>query len=102
MLRRPPRPPRFPYTAPSRSITVEQPKQTPDDRPGWRDGVARLHHHPDAEDLLAHRAAAVQRLEQHAIREERSEQHTSNSSHSQISYAVFCLKKKEKNSAPSN
>src|SRR6478736_10276892 len=26
----------------------------------------------------------------------RSEEHTSNSSHSQISYAVFCLKKKKK------
>src|SRR2546430_5182229 len=26
---------------------------------------------------------------------ERSEEHTSNSSHSQISYAVFCLKKKK-------
>src|SRR5688572_31631038 len=28
---------------------------------------------------------------------DRSEEHTSNSSHSQISYAVFCLKKKKKN-----
>src|SRR5688572_31297629 len=28
---------------------------------------------------------------------ERSEEHTLNSSHSQISYAVFCLKKKKKN-----
>src|SRR2546427_8316587 len=27
----------------------------------------------------------------------RSEEHTSDSSHSQISYAVFCLKKKKKN-----
>src|SRR2546427_11803938 len=27
---------------------------------------------------------------------QRSEEHTSNSSHSQISYAVFCLKKKKK------
>src|SRR5206468_4339194 len=31
-----------------------------------------------------------------AIRKERSEEHTSNSSHDQISYAVFCLKKKKK------
>src|SRR5438270_6186807 len=29
-------------------------------------------------------------------RAQRSEEHTSNSSHSQISYAVFCLKKKIK------
>src|SRR2546427_7742947 len=31
----------------------------------------------------------------------RSEEHTSNSSHSQISYAVFCLKKKKKQHPPS-
>src|SRR2546430_3535851 len=30
----------------------------------------------------------------------RSEEHTSNSSHSQISYAVFCLKKKKKSTSP--
>src|SRR2546430_12093368 len=30
-----------------------------------------------------------------AMRVERSEEHTSESSHSQISYAVFCLKKKK-------
>src|SRR2546430_12641090 len=30
-----------------------------------------------------------------AANEKRSEEHTSNSSHSQISYAVFCLKKKK-------
>src|SRR2546422_524317 len=31
-----------------------------------------------------------------AAREERSEEHTSDSSHGYISYAVFCLKKKKK------
>src|SRR5438270_2571016 len=31
------------------------------------------------------------------IQAHRSEEHTLNSSHSQISYAVFCLKKKKKN-----
>src|SRR2546430_12965139 len=31
----------------------------------------------------------------------RSEEHTSESSHSQISYAVFCLKKKKTNTSPS-
>src|SRR2546427_4191690 len=34
------------------------------------------------------------RLSPTAFRERRSEEHTSESSHSQISYAVFCLKKK--------
>src|SRR2546427_2460454 len=46
-----------------------------------------------AEDLLA--AVFPSAL---ACRENRSEEHRLNSSHSQISYAVFCLKKKKKTS----
>src|SRR5688572_9893522 len=44
-------------------------------------------------DMLGAGQLAI-RLEDHA-RAARSEEHTSNSSHSQISYAVFCLKKKK-------
>src|SRR5688572_31445289 len=44
----------------------------------------------------------VDRLEEQAVGRfrqiDRSEEHTSDSSHSQISYAVFCLKKKTHNS----
>src|SRR5688572_31869764 len=40
-------------------------------------------------------AATATRPSAPAVSEERSEEHTLNSSHSQISYAVFCLKKKK-------
>src|SRR5438132_7385130 len=70
MIRRPPTPTLFPYTTLFRSLLGEaaalQPLRV--DRVGSC-GVARDHH-------------------------VRSEEHTSNSSHTVISYAVFCLKKK--------
>src|SRR2546430_17096010 len=72
MIRRPPRSTLFPYTTLFRS------------RPGpYQDLVADATF--DALDRLETIAAA-----------RRSEEHTLNSSHSQISYAVFCLKKKKK------
>src|SRR2546430_5724606 len=42
------------------------------------------------------RAPAVGHLAAGAVGAARSEEHTSDSSHSQISYAVFCLKKKKR------
>src|SRR2546430_3389970 len=65
MILRPPRSTLFPYTTLFRSR-----HGAPAGAAGRRDaGDAGVHH--------------------------RSEEHTSNSSHSQISYAVFCLKKKK-------
>src|SRR2546430_12490163 len=46
--------------------------------------------------LLATAAAALFGLVAIRATGTRSEEHTSNSSHSQISYAVFCLKKKKR------
>src|SRR2546430_5964414 len=53
----------------------------------------------DLDDAAADQVHAVGRLVlvvEHRPARDRSEEHTSNSSHSQISYAVFCLKKKKK------
>src|SRR5438270_2498407 len=66
MIRRPPRSTLFPYTTLFRS--------------------------------LAHAAFEKPRRQRFGLRgdgDARSEEHTSDSSHSQISYAVFCLKKKK-------
>src|SRR2546427_9582879 len=77
MIRRPPRSTLFPYTTLFRS------------RP--RSVVAPAAAAP----------ARKRRRERRGVRRvrdiTRSEEHTSDSSHSQISYAVFCLKKKKTN-----
>src|SRR2546422_8566282 len=47
-----------------------------------------------------HQLLALHRVVRQALeRLDRSEEHTSDSSHGYISYAVFCLKKKKKNKA---
>src|SRR2546430_5865742 len=78
MIRRPPRSPLFPYT------------------PLFRSRLGRCRYPQGSRHLpfLARRS----RANPHARRnsQPRSEEHTSDSSHSQISYAVFCLKKKKK------
>src|SRR2546430_13676434 len=68
MIRRPPRSTLFPYTTLFRSSPV----------PGARN---------ESSTRFSGRAVTART---------RSEEHTSDSSHSQISYAVFCLKKKKK------
>src|SRR3712207_7454561 len=98
MIRRPPRSTLFPYTTLFRSVLggrgadqVEAEDRA--DEPGLRV--------PDARD---HRP--TRHLEQDAARDRDGEvrQHPDrkstrlNSSHANISYAVFCLKKKQKNS----
>src|SRR2546430_5677042 len=76
MIRRPPRSTLFPYTTLFRSLALV-------DR-GERRGQERLRH-----------AAPDEQRPQHpAIGDRKSTR--LNSSHSQISYAVFCLKKKNK------
>src|SRR2546428_9388433 len=93
MIRRPPRSTLFPYTTLFRSGDPagehvhehEVVVGAPGDEPpalvleGGREGLGVLH------DL------GLVGLE---LRGQRSEEHTSDSSHDQISYAVFCLKKK--------
>src|SRR5688572_32375774 len=77
MIRRPPRSTLFPYTTLFRSQPVEQ-----------RGPLVRrqLHIHPA---VLARDVRVPRRADRKSTR--------LNSSHSQISYAVFCLKKKNNN-----
>src|SRR5688572_31839615 len=76
MIRRPPRSTLFPYTTLFRSVGIDRrgARLKPDARrtPGIRDGLA------DSSGRLDRKSTRL------------------NSSHSQISYAVFCLKKKNK------
>src|SRR2546427_5231265 len=83
MIRRPPRSTLFPYTTLFRSLGdgIDQRRR--------EHGLARLLAH-------VHQAHARQGGRACAWWTWRSEEHTLNSSHSQISYAVFCLKKKKK------
>src|SRR5688572_32011712 len=75
MIRRPPRSTLFPYTTLFRSRQDEDPQNDADQR---------------ARGISAHDLNALPRDE-----EDRKSTRL-NSSHSQISYAVFCLKKKKK------
>src|SRR2546430_17402948 len=86
MIRRPPRSTLFPYTTLFRSGVAQ--------RPAFVEGTQ------DDRDLrVAHKLVVVNRGQPAAsgpaASQTRSEEHTSESSHSQISYAVFCLKKKK-------
>src|SRR2546430_13148527 len=82
MIRRPPRSTLFPYTTLFRSLF---------DCHGTA-GCAQV-----SRDYSVNRErSAIVGLSGNDGQARRSEEHTLNSSHSQISYAVFCLKKKNK------
>src|SRR3712207_7696099 len=93
MIRRPPRSTLFPYTTLFRS-----PRDRGPDRRRLGQGLV-----PRAERVTPQGAARWDvrpvaprdRLDRHESGVLRSEEHTSNSSHANISYAVFCLKKKK-------
>src|SRR2546430_6126468 len=85
MIRRPPRSTLFPYTTLFRSRHAQRP---PVD---FEDDIERRELH----DAIPGAAAQL------AIRSDRKSTRL-NSSHSQISYAVFCLKKKKNASIPTN
>src|SRR5688572_31704629 len=80
MIRRPPRSTLFPYTTLFRS--------------------ARVARGADGLEVFFDRARAAHRRGR-AVEQDRKSTRL-NSSHSQISYAVFCLKKKTKNNKPSS
>src|SRR2546430_2873541 len=88
MLRRPPRSTLFPYTTLFRSLAVARvvAKEIVIDAIRWPPEQAQ----PRGPVVLAVVLVAAD----HISGKSRSEEHTLNSSHSQISYAVFCLKKK--------
>src|SRR5256886_7559482 len=95
MMRRPPRSTLFPYTTLFRSDDLGRAQQR---RPRLQGAARAIGRRPQAGDrrrLLppARRARAVHRLARQQVRDRKSTR--LNSSHSQISYAVFCLKKKK-------
>src|SRR5256886_13353608 len=97
MIRRPPRSTLFPYTTLFRS-RVRRVKRRPGRRPVFG---PQGHHHSGRPSTGAH--AVRRRLDSIALVRDsileglRDRKSTRlNSSHSQISYAVFCLKKKKK------
>src|SRR5688572_31039102 len=88
MIRRPPRSTLFPYTTLFRSAgPVPQERHHGVDEPGGRDLAA----FPGRGDT---RAVLVEQLDVSVGGPDRKSTRL-NSSHSQISYAVFCLKKKK-------
>src|SRR2546430_13136403 len=89
MIRRPPRSTLFPYTTLFRSSEIA-------------DGVDEAggegkHQERPGKWMLDAASGAPQRSIQHPLARDRKSTRL-NSSHSQISYAVFCLKKKNKHS----
>src|SRR5206468_12533091 len=96
MRRRPPRSTLFPYTTLFRSRCDDRPTQIPHE--GGRGGRGGHHHrrperHRSAEGPVAN-VDGLDRGARHTARDRKSTR--LNSSHDQISYAVFCLKKKKK------
>src|SRR2546427_9309443 len=89
MIRRPPRSTLFPYTTLFRSA----PGDGADAPAGVAQPALRLGHVVGAGG--GQRVAPVRERVEHDVREDRKSTRL-NSSHSQISYAVFCLKKKIK------
>src|SRR2546430_7720461 len=90
MIRRPPRSTLFPYTTLFRSPRGRAPASRPAPRAGDRAGcvcslAGEVREQDDAARGIAH-FVVVPRRDRKSTR--------LNSSHSQISYAVFCLKKK--------
>src|SRR3712207_8176044 len=96
MIRRPPRSTLFPYTTLFRSAELRLPGRPELAR--YKNVQRRVQ---GARDLVAHRHPSPRQGEDHgalvAISEDRKSTRL-NSSHANISYAVFCLKKKKNQS----
>src|SRR2546430_7449783 len=97
MIRRPPRSTLFPYTTLFRSQSIER-LDAPNElgvRGGQRGRLPRQRLRLPVHDRTEQRGRLV--IEIVAGRDEDRKSTRLNSSHSQISYAVFCLKKKKEN-----
>src|SRR3712207_7710676 len=96
MIRRPPRSTLFPYTTLFRSRTTpcrRAPGPPPRPSPAGGGGSRRAAPRP------GHVAALVEEVDEHVVAERLRDRKSTrlNSSHANISYAVFCLKKKKYN-----
>src|SRR2546430_8572184 len=101
MIRRPPRSTLFPYTTLFRSLNSES--ATPNRTAGaatasWcrPSSIVVAAHGSQRQKYFASDVVVVER-EPRVVRAQDRKSTRLNSSHSQISYAVFCLKKKKKN-----
>src|SRR5438270_9665991 len=92
MIRRPPRSTLFPYTTLFRSVLVAAAVE--------QQGGQAVDHHPRRRHRDHQQACRMARPGEPADRDRKSTR--LNSSHSQISYAVFCLKKKKKKTHTQN
>src|SRR5688572_31343441 len=93
MIRRPPRSTLFPYTTLFRSVPRRHGRPVQFRHEGPEQDLSRR----SQADLQQHSPAILSRREDRHRRPQRDRKSTRlNSSHSQISYAVFCLKKKKK------
>src|SRR5689334_24196232 len=101
MLRRPPRSTLFPYTTLFRSGPALPPRFHPSPNrlaelsSALADALVLDHVENGERRCLGNRVADVGATDRRVARR-RSEEHTSELHHSSISYAVFCLKKKNK------
>src|SRR2546428_6288565 len=91
MIRRPPRSTLFPYTTLFRSVNAEVTDE--DEEEGVRD-VSALGQHPDERRREHEAGTGGDEVPERCLPDRKSTR--LNSSHDQISYAVFCLKKKKK------
>src|SRR2546430_9376046 len=91
MIRRPPRSTLFPYTTLFRSLArwLQSEPGVRDPKPGSGTGLPRLAH---GANLLENTTLEIGRGKDKKLDRKSTRL---NSSHSQISYAVFCLKKKK-------
>src|SRR3712207_7147430 len=102
MIRRPPRSTLFPYTTLFRSLEEDDLARERSTRRHFRpEDAACGRHDPEADtrpdanrDRAARRAAPPRLVRRLDLRDRKSTR--LNSSHANISYAVFCLKKKKK------
>src|SRR5438874_10049550 len=98
MIRRPPRPTLFPYTTLFRSRHHHAQGCPASDRVAWHAAAcARGAFTSERRDHRSAHHAAPQGSRHRAVRGLDRKSTRLNSSHVEISYAVFCLKKKKKN-----
>src|SRR2546430_11481814 len=90
MIRRPPRSTLFPYTTLFRSVTphYETPRYSPAPSTAYNHSAPAMESHAHSAPSSPPPASSSSSQDRKSTR--------LNSSHSQISYAVFCLKKKHK------
>src|SRR5688572_32215584 len=100
MLPRPPRSTLFPYTTLFRSPEQREPERQLDSDIHHGERRAAALDEPEPDDRK-HGEDQSEQQRRHELRLDRKSTRL-NSSHSQISYAVFCLKKKKKHKSTSH